>query len=66
MGVQMPAALVEIGFVTNPSEEKTLRKSNQREAIAEALAEAVSDFASRYDARRGRQSAARSGRETER
>jgi N-acetylmuramoyl-L-alanine amidase len=64
MGVQMPAALVEIGFVTNPSEEKSLRKSGQRNAIAEALAAAVSDFASRYDARRGRQSAAQIGRET--
>ena len=59
MGVQMPASLVEIGFLTNPSEEKGLRKARQREAIAQALAEAVSAFAERYDARRGVRSTAR-------
>jgi N-acetylmuramoyl-L-alanine amidase len=53
MGVQMPASLVEIGFITNPTEEKGLRNGRRRDAIAEALAEAVTAFGSRYDARRG-------------
>jgi N-acetylmuramoyl-L-alanine amidase len=53
MGVQMPASLVEIGFLTNPDDEKGLRRSRQRAAIADALAEAVMAFGKRYDARRG-------------
>ena len=57
MGVQMPASLVEIGFLTNPDDEKGLRRSRQRAAIADALTEAVMAFADRYDARRGVRSA---------
>lgn len=53
MGVQMPAALVEIGFITNPKEERELADDDHRERVAEALASAITDFASRYDARRG-------------
>jgi len=53
MGVQMPASLVEIGFLSNPLEERGLRQSKRREAIAAALSEAVTDFAQRYDLRRG-------------
>ena len=53
MGVQMPASLVEIGFLTNPDEEKGLKKAGRRDAIAAALADAVIDFGKRYDARRG-------------
>ncbi len=53
MGVQMPASLVEIGFLSNPSEEARLRRGRRRDVIAEALADAVSAFAVRYDARRG-------------
>ena len=53
MGVQMPAALVEIGFITNPSEEREMTRADRRDRIADALARAVRDFAVRYDARRG-------------
>jgi N-acetylmuramoyl-L-alanine amidase len=53
MGVQMPASLVEIGFITNPDEEKGLRREREREMIADALADAVIAFGARYDARRG-------------
>lgn len=53
MGVQMPASLVEIGFLSNPKEEAGLRSGGRRESIAAALADAVQDFAERYDARRG-------------
>jgi N-acetylmuramoyl-L-alanine amidase len=53
MGVQMPAALVEIGFLTNPADESDLRSSAERDRLADGLAEAVVEFAKRYDARRG-------------
>jgi N-acetylmuramoyl-L-alanine amidase len=53
MGVQMPSSLVEIGFLSNPKEEKTLRQADQREEIAKALSRAVAKFGKRYDARRG-------------
>ncbi len=53
MGVQMPASLVEIGFITNSREEKTLSSKQRREEITNALARAILKFARRYDARRG-------------
>jgi N-acetylmuramoyl-L-alanine amidase len=52
-GVQMPAALVEIGFLTNPQDEHSLRGSAERDRIAEALVRAALEFSRRYDARRG-------------
>jgi N-acetylmuramoyl-L-alanine amidase len=52
-GVQMPAALVEIGFLTNPLDEKKLHASSERERIAGALLSAALEFGRRYDARRG-------------
>ena len=53
MGVQMPAALVEIGFLTNSEEARRLRTSAERDRVADGLAGAVVEFAERYDARRG-------------
>jgi N-acetylmuramoyl-L-alanine amidase len=50
-GVQMPAALVEIGFITHPSEEKAFRSRKGRGAIVFALENAVAEFQRRYDAR---------------
>jgi N-acetylmuramoyl-L-alanine amidase len=41
MGVNMPAVLVEIGFLTHPVEGGRLRQKRHRRAIATALAEAV-------------------------
>jgi N-acetylmuramoyl-L-alanine amidase len=52
-GVQMPAALVEVGFVTNRREAERLVGEAGRERIADALARAVRVFGDRYDARRG-------------
>lgn len=66
MGVQMPASLVEIGFLSNPSEEQGLRRSERRDAIAAALSEAVDDFAQRYDLRRGVGAVSRFENETRR
>jgi N-acetylmuramoyl-L-alanine amidase len=53
MGVQMPASLVEIGFVSNPQEAKALASEQRRDRIAGALSRAVLEFGRRYDARRG-------------
>lgn len=53
MGLEMPAVLVEIGFVTNPSEAQELATEVQRDRIAQALARATLEFRQRYDARRG-------------
>ncbi len=53
MGLEMPAVLVEIGFVTNPSEAQELATETQRDRIAQALARATLEFRQRYDARRG-------------
>ena len=64
MGVQMPAALVEVGFITNPTEERDLASAKFRERVADALARAVFEFADRYDARRGVSSPTR-GRDVE-
>jgi len=53
MGLEMPASLVEIGFITNPADARALASGDQRERVAEALARAVLEFGRRYDARRG-------------
>jgi N-acetylmuramoyl-L-alanine amidase len=53
MGVQMPAALIEIGFLSNERDAASLGSSAHRKRIAEALARAVMAFGKRYDARRG-------------
>lgn len=58
MGVQMPAVLVELGFVTNPRDARHLAREKVRARLARELAAAVRAFGERYDARRG---VARSG-----
>ena len=52
-GVQMPAALVEIGFITHPAEERELRSAKRRGAITAGLAEAVLEQRRRHDAQHG-------------
>lgn len=52
-GVQMPAALVEIGFLTNAEDERLLRGNAERDRVADALVRAALEFSRRYDARRG-------------
>lgn len=53
MGVEMPAVLVEIGFLSNVRDEGELRSPAHREAIALSVSRAVEAFGKRYDARRG-------------
>jgi len=57
MGVRMPAVLVEVGFITNPSDEKALRKGAERERIASGLARAIAAFREQQDARAGMKAA---------
>jgi N-acetylmuramoyl-L-alanine amidase len=53
MGVRMPAALVEIGFLSNRDDERALIHVDRREALAAALARAVGSFGSDHDKSRG-------------
>jgi N-acetylmuramoyl-L-alanine amidase len=45
IGATMPSILAEIGFVSNPRDEKLLRKSDQRQKIADALYKGVLQYA---------------------
>jgi N-acetylmuramoyl-L-alanine amidase len=50
-GAAMPAILVEIGFVSNPKEEKRLKESRYREEIARAIVSGLADYKRTWDAR---------------
>ena len=50
-GAAMPAILVEIGFVTNPKEEKRLKESRYRDEIARAIVSGLGDYKRIWDAR---------------
>jgi len=44
----MPAVLVEVGFLSNSSEEKLLRQSDHRERLAEGICRGITEFARLY------------------
>ena len=46
IGASMPNALVEVGFLSNPSEEKMLKQSRHKQNIAEAIYYAIKSFKS--------------------
>lgn len=50
-GAAMPAILIEIGFLTNPKEERKLASAEHREAIARAIYASLSEYKRRYDQR---------------
>lgn len=50
-GAAMPAVLVEIGFVTNPREERRLRDSRYRDEIARAIVDGLAEYKRRWDQR---------------
>ena len=50
-GAAMPAILIEIGFVTNPREERRLKESKYRDEIARAIFAGLADYKKRYDGR---------------
>ncbi len=43
---EMPSVLVELGFISNPKEEKLMANPDHRQAIAEALFQGLADYAS--------------------
>src|SRR6185436_16535546 len=45
IGANMPSILAEISFLTNPNDEKLLKKSAHRDQIAEALHRGISRYA---------------------
>jgi N-acetylmuramoyl-L-alanine amidase len=51
--VQMPASLVEIGFLTNRSDATEMSSEAGRQRIVDALVRATLEFGRRYDLRRG-------------
>ena len=44
MGAAMPAVLVELGFLSNPDEEKKLLTVEYRQQLVDALVRAVSRY----------------------
>jgi N-acetylmuramoyl-L-alanine amidase len=50
-GAAMPAILIEIGFVTNPKEEKRLKDSRYRDEIARAIVSGLADYKRAWDLR---------------
>jgi N-acetylmuramoyl-L-alanine amidase len=51
-GTKMPSALVEIGFISHPTEGPLLAKEQHQDRIAQSLAAAVEEFAEQVLARR--------------
>ncbi len=47
----MPSALIEMGFITNPSEEKRLRSTAFQKKMAEAIYRGLRTFKRRYEER---------------
>ncbi|MGH9650889.1 MAG: N-acetylmuramoyl-L-alanine amidase family protein, partial [Terriglobales bacterium] len=45
IGANMPSVLAEISFLSNPRDEKNLRKGDSRQKIAEALYRGVAKYA---------------------
>jgi len=53
VGATMPAALVEVGFITNPDEEDKLKSDNFQDMMVEALVRAVQRYKTDYETRIG-------------
>ena len=50
-GAEMPAVLVELGFLSNPEEEKKLQNAEYRGALVEALTRAVGKYKEQLESR---------------
>jgi N-acetylmuramoyl-L-alanine amidase len=44
VGANMPAVLVEIGYLSNPDEEKALASPAYQDKVAQALLDAITAF----------------------
>ena len=45
----MPSVLIEIGFISNPSEEKRLKKGAFQKKMAEAIGRGIANFKQKYE-----------------
>ncbi len=52
-GAQMPSVLVEVGFISNPAEEKNLKGSAYRQAVASAIAKGILNYKNVYESSDG-------------
>jgi N-acetylmuramoyl-L-alanine amidase len=52
VGANMPAILVELGFISNPDEEKLLGGHAYQSRLVEALVDAVGQYRTQLEARR--------------
>src|SRR5262245_14880150 len=50
-GAAMPAVLIEIGFVTNPREERKLKEGRYRDEIARAILAGLTEYKRNWDQR---------------
>lgn len=50
-GAAMPAVLIEIGFVTNPGEERHLKSSSYRDSVARAIFAGLAQYQRYWDRR---------------
>src|SRR5437763_10342453 len=53
VGATMPAALVEIAFITNPEEEAKLQKDDFQNLVVDAITRAVERYKTDYETRIG-------------
>jgi len=49
VGTNMPAVLVEMGFLSNPGEEKQLTSNEYQDVVAQAIFEALVRFRSQVE-----------------
>ena len=53
LGVNAPAVLVELGFISNLTEEARLKKTSYRQRLAQALCDGIMVFKKKYDESNG-------------
>ncbi|MBI2214503.1 MAG: N-acetylmuramoyl-L-alanine amidase [Acidobacteria bacterium] len=53
IGATMPAALVEVGFISNPDEEAKLKSDEHQNRLVDAIVTAVDRFKTQYEAKLG-------------
>jgi N-acetylmuramoyl-L-alanine amidase len=53
VGATMPAALIEVAFISNPDEEAKLKKEEFQNAVVEAITRAVQRYKTEYETRIG-------------
>ena len=50
---RMPAILIEVGFLTNPQEERMLKNTYYRQMLAEAIVKGILEYKDRYEKTNG-------------